>query len=40
MGIVSTPDLFQSIMMQMISDLDYVLVYIGDTLIVQREGGK
>ena len=38
MGIACAPDIFQSIMMELLGDLDYVLVYIDDILIVQREG--
>ena len=38
MGIASAPDIFQSIMMDLLGDLDYVLCYIDDVLILQREG--
>jgi hypothetical protein len=38
MGVACAPDIFQSIMMDMLGDLDYVLVYIDDILIIQREG--
>ena len=38
MGIASAPDIFQSTMMDLLGDLDYVLVYINDILILQREG--
>ena len=39
MGLASAPDIFQSIMMDLLDDLDYVLVYMGDILIIlQREG--
>ena len=38
MGIACAPDIFQSIMMDLLGDLDYVLVYIDDILIIQREG--
>ena len=38
MGLASAPDIFQSIMMELLGDLDYVLVYIDDILIMQREG--
>ena len=38
MGLASAPDIFQSIMMDLLGDLDYVLVYIDDILILQREG--
>ena len=37
MGIACAPDIFQSIMMEILGDLDYVLVYIDDILIIQRE---
>ena len=36
MGIASAPDIFQSIMMDLLGDLDYVLVYIDDILLLQR----
>mmetsp|Transcript_27042 Transcript_27042/g.74277 ORF Transcript_27042/g.74277 Transcript_27042/m.74277 type:complete len:117 (-) Transcript_27042:275-625(-) len=39
MGIACAPDIFQSVMMNLLADLDYVLVYIDDILIIQREGG-
>ena len=38
MGIASAPDIFQSIMMDLLGDLDYVLVYIDDILLLQRPG--
>ena len=38
MGVACAPDIFQSIMMDMLGDLDYVLVYIDDILIIQSEG--
>ncbi len=38
MGIASAPDIFQSIMVDLFQDLDYVLVYIDDILILQSEG--
>lgn len=38
MGVACAPDIFQSIMMEMLGDLDYVLVYINNILIIQREG--
>lgn len=38
MGVACAPDIFQSIMMDLLGDLDYVLVYIDDILIIQREG--
>jgi hypothetical protein len=37
MGIACAPDIFQSIMMEILGYLDYVLVYIEDILIIQRE---
>jgi hypothetical protein len=38
MGIACAPDIFQSIMMEILGDLDYVLeVYINDILVIQRE---
>jgi hypothetical protein len=37
MGIACAPDIFQSIIMEILGDLDYVLVYIDDILIIQRE---
>ena len=38
MGIACAPDIFQSIMMEMLGDLEHVLVYIDDILIVQKVG--
>ena len=38
MGVACAPDIFQSIMMDLLGDLDYVLVYIDDILIIQRVG--
>ena len=38
MGIACAPDIFQSIMMDLLGDLDFVLVYINDILIVQKVG--
>ena len=38
MGLALAPDIFQSIMMDLLGDLDYVLVYIDGILILQREG--
>ena len=37
MGIACTPDMFQSIMTELLGDLSYVLVYIDDVLILQRD---
>ena len=37
MGVACAPDIFQSIMMDLLGDLDFVLVYIDDILIIQRE---
>ena len=34
MGVACAPDIFQSIMMDMLGDLDYVLVYIDDILFL------
>ena len=36
MGIACTRDIFQSIMMDLLGDLDYVLVYIDGILLLQR----
>ena len=38
MGITCAPNIFQSIMMDLLGDLDFVLVYIDDILIVQKVG--
>ena len=38
MGIACAPDIFQSIMMELLRDLEHVLVYIDDILIVQKVG--
>ena len=38
MGVACAPDMFQSIMMEILGDLEHVLVYIDNILIVQREG--
>ena len=38
MGLSSAPDIFQSIMTGLFHDLDYVLVYLGYILIIQKEG--
>jgi hypothetical protein len=37
MGVACLPDIFQSVMMDVLGDLDYVFVYINDILIVPRE---
>ena len=37
MGIACAPDMFQSIMTELLGDLSYVLVYIDDILILQRD---
>jgi putative transposase len=37
MGLASAPDIFQSVMTEMFCNLDYVLVYIDDILILQQE---
>ena len=36
MGIACAPDIFQSIMMDFLGDLDYVLVFIDNILLLQR----
>ena len=36
MGIACAPDIFQSIMMDLLGDLDYILVYIDGILLLQR----
>ena len=38
MGIACTPNIFQSIMMELLQDLEHVIVYIDVTLIVQKIG--
>ena len=38
MGIALALDIFQSIMVDLFQDLDYLLVYIDNILILQREG--
>ena len=38
MGIAYAPDIFELIMLDLLSDLDYVLVYINDILLLQRQG--
>ena len=38
MGIACAPDIFQSIMMDLLGDLEFCLVYIDDILIVQKIG--
>ena len=38
MGIMCAPDIFQSIMMELLGDLKHVLVYIDDILTVQKVG--
>ena len=38
MGIACAPDIFQSIMMDLLGDLEFTLVYIDDNLIVQKIG--
>ena len=37
MGIACAPDIFQSIIMDLLGDLDYVLVYIDNILLLQRQ---
>ena len=38
MGVASAPDTFQGVMMKLLGHLEYVLVYIDDVLIIQKEG--
>ena len=38
MGVACAPDIFQSIMMDLLGDLPFVLVYIDDILIIQQVG--
>ena len=38
MGIACALDIFQSIMMDLLDDLDYVLVYTDDILLLQHHG--
>ena len=38
MGVACAPDIFQSIMMEILGNLDFLLIYINDILIIQREG--
>ena len=38
LGVESTPDTFQDVMMNLLGHLKYVLVYIDDVLIIQKEG--
>ena len=38
MGIAYAPDIFQSIMIDLLGNLDYVLVYINDILLFQLHG--
>ena len=38
MGIACAPDMFQSIMNEILGDLPYVLIYIDDVLCLQEEG--
>ena len=38
MGLASAPDIFQNIMTNLFHNLDYVLVYLDDILVIQREG--
>ena len=38
MGLASAPDIFQSIINDLFCDLDYVLVYLDDILIIQKQG--
>jgi hypothetical protein len=36
MGIVNSPDIFQSIMMEVVGDLDFARAYIDDILIISN----
>ena len=38
MDVACAPDIFQLIMMDLFSDLNYVLVFIDDFLIIQHKG--
>ena len=38
MGVACAPDMFQSIMMNLLGHLEFVLVYIEDALILRRAG--
>ena len=38
MGIACAPDTFQSIMMDLLGNLDYILIYIDNILLLQRQG--
>ena len=38
MGIACAPDMFQSVMMDVLGDLDYVIIYIDDVICLQKEG--
>ena len=40
MGIACAPDAFQSIMMDLLDDLDYLLVCIDNILLLQRHGKR
>ena len=38
MGLASAPNIFQNSMTNLFHDLDHVLVYLDDILVIQREG--
>ena len=38
MGVACVPDIFQSIMMDLLGNLPFVLVYVDDILIIQSVG--
>ena len=38
MGIACTPDMFQSIMTEVLGNLDYIQIYIDNILCLQEEG--
>ena len=40
MGLASAPDIFQKVMTELFIDLDYVLVYLDDILVIQQKEGE